>query len=495
VTFFWKPLVVRSRTMRFAVATAILSHSSLHAASFEGKRSLGKFFSHARGENFEALLKKKPSPLGTRQQKRTSQHQRRVAALKKKLQGKLERPLKNRREAKEVVECDPNALDLGVLACGSDQFCVKNRSSSKGGVCSSRRLEDTEYEDDGIYYDDYFFNPYCEYYFDNATDTTTKACDYGYCSEDCCAEQSYTAVIGADGVVSVAYTTNFTEPYAQTGTLLLDETGCTVEIDGEICPCTFDTTFSTVDGTGFPCVAFECPSVLDGLTYDSCSPYNEGTWLPLLEYCASQYFDDEDPYFDYEDDDENYPDCTYDYDYETYTETRTCIYTACDEGGPCCYEFGHTSVLTPYAVESFTLFGNLTEPYAQTLSVTLESTGCTAVIGGETCLSCTFDGVFYGLCFSFDCSNVIEGHTYDSCSEGEFILPVLETCEVSEEDDEAPIESESPTESPEAPIEIPTESPTPLESPTEGPVTSAAHLKSAASLVGFAAALVLYFGT
>ena len=144
--------------MRFAVATAIfLANSSLHAASFEGKRQRAKALSSAGGEKIEALLKR---PLGTRQQNRASQYHRNAASLKKTLQARLEPlknrregPLKNRREAKEeVVECDPNALDLGVLACGSDEFCMENQSSSKGGFCSSRPLE---YYDDDDYDDDY----------------------------------------------------------------------------------------------------------------------------------------------------------------------------------------------------------------------------------------------------------------------------------------------------------------------------------------------------
>lgn len=69
------------------------------------------------------------------------QYKRRVAALKKKAQDRVE-PMKNQRQVKKTLtECDPNALDLGVLACGSDEFCVKNQSSSQGGFCSSRRLD------------------------------------------------------------------------------------------------------------------------------------------------------------------------------------------------------------------------------------------------------------------------------------------------------------------------------------------------------------------
>ena len=140
--------------MRFTVATAVLARSFLHAAAFtEDEQQFANKVSHAgEREKMQILLEKKPSPLGPGQQQRAMQHQRKVAALKRKAQERV-KPLTNLRQAKkEFTECDPNALDLGVLACGSDEFCMENQSSSKGGFCSSRPLE---YYDDDDYDDDY----------------------------------------------------------------------------------------------------------------------------------------------------------------------------------------------------------------------------------------------------------------------------------------------------------------------------------------------------
>ena len=81
------------------------------------------------------------------------------------------------------------------------------------------------------------------------------------------------------------------------------------------------------------------------------------------------------------------------------------------------------------------------EPYEQYFLIDMDETGCFVSIDGETCDSCSIDYMYSydDICFSFDCSNVFEGLTYDACSdEDEYILPILEICYVDFEDDEPP---------------------------------------------------------
>ena len=68
-----------------------------------------------------------------------AQRRKNRRGLGMKIGGKRSGPLLNRkgRKTKGVSECDPNALDMGILECGAGNYCSESRASSKGGICAS----------------------------------------------------------------------------------------------------------------------------------------------------------------------------------------------------------------------------------------------------------------------------------------------------------------------------------------------------------------------
>lgn len=134
-------------------------------------------------------------------------------------------------------KCNPSSVDpdVGILSCGSDQYCMESKLSELGGVCVAKDLPATTSRE--LFANGYYFDM-AEYYcgssgswedyldcdcsnFDKATKTGTAKCELlnTYCFQDTscetCVKLSASFRIASRNDYSIDWCYNFFLPYEQ----------------------------------------------------------------------------------------------------------------------------------------------------------------------------------------------------------------------------------------------------------------------------------------
>ena len=284
--------------MRFAVATTMLACQTLPGSSakiLDNKKKDDAFFV---GNKQKKMLNQKTHRhlMHNEFQKKKT----RVGHKKDNVSPLLVNKQQHQRKAKKVGECDPYALDMGVLACGSGNYCMKSPNSSTGGICSNSKVMMMTMSDNNrrrrIQYDGYEGSyDDCEYQdgFDYETGYGTVVCNSvsPYCyyrndSFECCFAYESTKTYGPDGYYANSVTYSFRTPYSQNVTFSSvtnsddADDNCSIVLNGE--PCTSCTLSSKEYGE--TCYEFDCSNTPPGMVGSNCDG-NLYELIPISEQC------------------------------------------------------------------------------------------------------------------------------------------------------------------------------------------------------------------
>ena len=288
---------------------------------------------------------------------------------------------KRRVEQSTNKECDPNALDMGILECESigNYYCVESQLSSTGGICSStnglmighkqkqqlnrRKLQRCSPTDEPSSCPD---GSFCD------LQTVATA---GFCVDCPCGNNA-----------------------EHSCPILLPDT------DDNHSPESLQDCFD------------QCTSLVD--------PYPCQEYITAYQYCyAGDTTQLGAPY----------------YSYYCFGQSPYCYYA----DATCCFAYGYAAQYGPpepsqdYYFQR-TYYYYFYQPYEQKIRFTYSSRGgtdCDLLFNDETCNLCEFTSSFEEFCFDFDCTNLPGGMAGNTCDGGDgsndgitTLLPILNQC-------------------------------------------------------------------
>lgn len=213
-----------------------------------------------------------------------------------------------KKQDKVGVPCDPASADIGILACGTGEFCKGDKSSELGGFCVSTGTSTSTasrhlYSVDKCDPSSTIYNSACDCSgLVNGTGTMTcvYAEEYVFCEDvNAYVTADYIFEESVEQVYKFCY--EFSAPYYQKMCLAYRNAGttCSIEFNGKNCStCTLDEEFSissfdcsNVEGGGIGGVDYYLVDLLPilgrcsdvNITFD-CTLCNEGDYIPYVKY-------------------------------------------------------------------------------------------------------------------------------------------------------------------------------------------------------------------
>lgn len=198
----------------------------------------------------------------------------------------------------QVVECNPDIADIGILQCSVGQYCMESRVSKLGGYCLEKVIASNDRQLQGTVGGAGSFLPtsYCEpssddygFYecdcsvFDVTTNTGSFTCTLydDYCfTDETCGRLTVTNTLFSDVDTSngssdrAEYCGNFQDPFDVEICYSVDrENRCDIVIDGvscDACEIVHVVTDSDLQFISYDCYQFDCTNTLANLAGNDC---------------------------------------------------------------------------------------------------------------------------------------------------------------------------------------------------------------------------------
>jgi len=284
--------------MRFALAASIVADSLARgSSSSEIHETAGFVLSNEEKKGIKGILSSFSKVEGF---KKIDQKNERIKSfLGKKCikEAAASKSLKNVHENEVKVECDPksNSVDVGILSCGANRYCVESDDSALGGICSSvdiggdhlqRKLQENETIIDVISElcagSENFTCDACA--IDAAAYTATSKCTYtsycypipGLCDDgktyDFCGTDVLEIQVTGQDIYNYRTCLSLTKPlsfnYCDTFIRNGEDFTCDLEINGVACT-SCELYYNPV--TGDACQVFDCTNTDLGTSGSTCS--------------------------------------------------------------------------------------------------------------------------------------------------------------------------------------------------------------------------------